>query len=356
MNGRIPNDFRNILVAQTAFLGDLVLTTPLFRALKRLYPAASLTLLTTPQAAPLAEEDPHLDRIITYDKKGGETLLAAAKKLRGEKFDLMLAPHRSHRTSILGFLSRIPTRVGYSEAGFAFLHTLKVSRPMDAHEVDRILALLMPLGAKAAPEDLRLFCGFTSAEEESVDAVLRAGGVAPGERLAGLCPGSVWATKRWPAAYWAELADRLTGAGWRVALVGGPDDRETAAKVVALAKAPLVDGVGKTKLKALPAWLIRCGLFVTNDSAPLHVAAALGVPTVAIFGPTVKSLGFFPFHENSRVVEASLDCRPCGLHGHAECPEGHFRCMLEVEPSAVFAACAALTGEPDNEVRGAGVG
>lgn len=356
MNGDDKGDFRNILVAQTAFLGDLVLTTPLFRALKRLFPAARLTLLTTPQAAPLVEEDPHLDRIITYDKKGGETLFAAAKKLRGEKFDLLLAPHRSHRTSILGFLSGVPTRVGYREAGFSFLHTRTVPRPMDAHEVDRILALLQPLGVKAKEEDRALFCGFTAAEAQSVDALLRAGGVGPGEKVAGLCPGSVWATKRWPAEYWAELADMLTGAGWRVALVGGPDDRETAAKVVALAKAELVDGVGKTKLKALPAWLSRCGLFVTNDSAPLHVAAARGVPTVAIFGPTVKSLGFFPFHVNSRVVEAPLDCRPCGLHGHAACPEKHFRCMLDVKPSAVFAVCEELLGAQETPMRGAGVG
>lgn len=345
MNGKPLVEPRSILIAQTAFLGDVVLTTPLFKAARRLWPGANITLLTTPQAAPLVEEDPHLSAVLTYDKKGGESLFSAARRLKKGGFDLMIAPHRSHRTALLGFLAGIPVRAGYAEAGFSFLYTHKVARPMALHEVDRILALLPALGAKILPSDRELFCGCTDAERAKVSAVLAAAGIEAGERVVGMSPGSVWATKRWGTEGFAELARLFTSRGRKVALIGGPDDRAVTAKVAALAGSGVYDFAGLTPLKCLPAWMERFTLFVTNDSAPLHVAAAKDVPTVAIFGPTVKSLGFFPFHAKSRVVEAKLACRPCGLHGHDACPKGHHRCMLNVSAEAVFKTCRELEGE-----------
>ena len=340
-------EFNNILVAQTAFLGDVVLTTPLFKAIKGLYPGARLTLLTTPAAKPLVEEDPYLDAILTYDKKGGESLFSALKKIRAGSFDLLLSPHRSHRTSLLGFLSGIPVRVGYEESGFSILHTRRVKRPMELHEVDRILALLSALGLEANSGDRKLAIGYTDAERAEVQEVLDANGVGPEEKLAGLCPGSAWATKRWTPEGFAAVGGALRDKGFRVVLVGGPDDREAADKVTGLLGGNAVDATGRTSLKALSAWVDRFSVFVTNDSAPLHVAAARNVPTVAVFGPTVKSLGFFPFHEKSRVAEVALACRPCGLHGGDACPLGHFRCMRDVTPEMVMEKIGELmsTGE-----------
>ncbi len=337
-------DPKRLLVIQTAFLGDVVLTTPLFRALRRLHPGAHLAALVTPQAAPLVEEDPHLDAILTYDKKGGESWAAAARKIRTGHFDAVLAPHRSHRTSLLALASGARARVGFRDAGFSWAYRRKVTRPMARHEVDRNLELLRGLGASPTAEDRVLHVGYTEGEDRAVAAVLGEAGVSPGQALAGLSPGSVWATKRWNAEGFAAVGRALQGRGWRVALLGGPDDRDVAARVADGIGPGVVNAVGRTPLKALAAWMDRLRLLVTNDSSPLHVAAARDTPTVAVFGATTQDLGFAPFHRRSRVVEADVPCRPCGLHGGDRCPQGHFRCMGEISPEAVLRACDELLG------------
>ncbi len=336
---------KRILVIQTAFLGDVVLTTPLFRALRRRFPEARVDVLVTPAAAPLVEEDPHLDGVRVYDKHGGEALRAVGERLRGG-YDAILAPHRSHRTALLAWLSRAPLRVGFRDAGLSFLYHRRVHRPRERHEVDRNLELLRGLGLIPEPADRVLHVGYTEQEAGEVDGVLREAGVEKGEPLVALAPGSVWPTKRWPAEGFGAVGRALARGGFRVVLLGGPADREVAARVAGAVGPAAVNAAGRTSLKALAAWMDRVRLLVTNDSAPLHVAAARGTPTVAVFGSTTLGLGFGPFQRASRVVEVPLECRPCGLHGRKRCPKGHFRCMRDVTPDMVLRACDALLSAP----------
>lgn len=338
-------DARRVLVVQTAFLGDVVLTTPLFRALKRVLPGCRLSALVTPEAAPLVEEDPHLDELLTYDKKGGEGFGAVLAKIRRGTHDLLVAPHRSHRTGLLALLSGVPERVGFRQAGFSWAYNRKVERPSSLHEVDRNLALVRGLGAEPLDSDRVLHVGYGAAEARAVEELLTAAAVGSDERLIGLCPGSVWATKRWSAEGYARVGRELSAQGFRVVLLGGPGDRAVCAEVARGIGPACVDAAGRTPLKALAAWMDRLALVVTNDSGPLHVAAARGTPTVAIFGATTPALGFGPFHSASRVVEADLPCRPCGKHGPQKCPEGHFRCMGQVSPESVLRAAGEILGE-----------
>ena len=341
----MPTSFNRILVVQTAFLGDVVLTTPLFRALRRRFPEARLDALVTPAAAPLVEENPHLDAVLTYDKRGRDLLPGLARRLRGEGYDLLLAPHRSHRTALLGWMSRIPLRIGFRDGGFGLLYHRRVPRPLDRHEVDRNLELLRGIGQEPQPEDRVLHVGYTDREAREVEGVLGGAGVAPDEPVAALAPGSVWATKRWTVEGFAAVGRGLRHRGYRVVLLGGPGDREVARQVARGIGPGVVDAAGRTSLKALAAWMDRVALLVTNDSSPLHVAAARGTPVVAVFGATTLDLGFGPFHGRSRVVQADLPCRPCGLHGGRTCPEGHFRCMRDIPPEAVLEACDELLGQ-----------
>lgn len=337
-----------ILVIQMAFPGDMVLTTPLFRALKRLYPETSLTLMASPRSAALVEEDPFLDEVLIFDKKT-TSVWEIGKRLRGIGFDLVLSPHRSHRTSLISWLSRSPVRVGFDVAGFGFLHNRRVVRLEGIHEVDKNLLLLHGLDEGPEEEDRVLHVGYTETEEEEVAGEMNAAGLATDANLVGMSPGSVWPTKRYPAASFAEVGRALVEKGCRVALIGGPDDKEACAEVARLIGEGAYNFAGTTSLKALAAWLDRFNLLVANDSAPLHVAAARDLATVAIFGPTVRELGFYPFHRRSRLVEVELDCRPCGLHGHKSCPEEHFRCMEELEPRWVIEACEELLEEGSGE-------
>ncbi len=339
-----------ILVIQTAFLGDVVLTTPLFRGLRRLHPEAHLAALVTPQAAPLLEEDPHLDALLTYDKNGGESFGEALRKIRRGRFDLLVAAHRSHRTALLALFSGVPRRVGFREAGFPWAYTRRVHRPAEAHEVDRNLALLGGLGKGPAPGDRELHVGYTPREEAEVRHILDEAGVRPGDSVVGLCPGSVWATKRWSPEGFAAVGRDLRREGHRIVLLGGPEDVEVVGAVAEQIGEGTVLAAGRTTLKALAAWMDRITVLVTNDSAPLHVAAARGTPTVAIFGATTRTLGFAPFHRCSAVVEVDLECRPCGPHGGKNCPEGHFRCMVDVDPDDVLREVRRLmtAGEGEN--------
>ncbi|MBE0617956.1 MAG: glycosyltransferase family 9 protein, partial [Proteobacteria bacterium] len=243
-------DPRRLLVVQTAFLGDVVLTTPLFRALRRLYPETRLAALVTPQAAPLVEEDPHLDEVLTYDKKGGESWAAAVRKVWAGRYDTVVAPHRSHRTSLFALASGAGKRVGFRDAGFSWAYTRRVPRPLARHEVDRNLELLQGLGEAPQPEDRVLHVGYTEQELSEVTRVLEDTKVAATARLAGLSPGSVWATKRWSAEGFAALGRALQGRGWRIVLLGGPDDREVAEKVARAIGPGVVNAAGRTSLKA----------------------------------------------------------------------------------------------------------
>jgi heptosyltransferase-2 len=150
-------------------------------------------------------------------------------------------------------------------------------------------------------------------------------------------PGAAWATKRWLAERFSELCRRLKSEGLTPVLIGGPGDAALGGEIARASGAANL--VGRTDLEELKSLMGRLSLFVTNDSGPMHLAAAAGVPVVAIFGATTRELGFFPYGAGHRVVEAPLSCRPCGLHGAKACPEGHFLCMRLLSVNQVHQAC-----------------
>jgi heptosyltransferase-2 len=213
---------------------------------------------------------------------------------------------------------------------------------MRLHEVDRNLSLLRGLGEEPQVSDRHLHVGYTEREVAEVRAVLAAEGIPRNAMIVGLCPGSIWGTKRWPAEHYAAVGREFVHRGRHVVILGGPDDRAVAEEVAQGIGPGAHNVAGKTSLKALAAWMDKLELLITNDSSPLHVAAARGTATVAIFGATVPAMGFGPFHSQSLVVENEMACRPCSLHGPKACPKGHFRCMTQLLPASVIAAADEL--------------
>lgn len=324
----------NILIFNPSFMGDSVLTTPLLKAVKQKLPESRVTFCVRPENAPLFEGVDFIDEVMTFDKRGTEAgfggLLSFVKKIKAKKFDLAITPHMSFRSSLIMFMSGIPERAGFVESAFSAAYTMSCAKDLTYQEPERYLLLFERAfghfpGEVVTPEVYQ-----DKALTEKYRAEL-------GEKLIGINPGSVWATKKWPAENYAAVADMLKDRGYTPVILGAEADRADADRLLSAAKHDHVNMCGKTPLRELPALISAFEYMVTNDSGPMHIAVASGVPCVAIFGPTTRELGFFPYDEVSKVAEISgLSCRPCGKHGHDKCRKGHFKCMKEIKPENVL--------------------
>ncbi len=335
-----------ILLVQTAFLGDVILTTPLLAALRRAYPHAELTIMVTPAAAPLVAAHPALDAVLVDDKRGAGRglggLVRLVRTLRARRFTVAIAAQKSIRTALALRGAGIPRRIGFATARAATLYTERVPRPVDAHDRDRLLGLLAPLGITTfEPAALQPWVAVDAPTRARARALLASHRIA-GRPLAAICPGSAWRTKRWPAPSYAALVRTLDAEGYRCLLLGGPDERALTAAVAETAGGLAVDLGGATDLPLLAAVLAEVAVVVTNDSAPMHVATAVGAPQVAIFCATVPAQGYAPLGRRAVVVERDLACRPCGPHGGERCPRGTDDCMELVTVDEVRAAVARV--------------
>jgi heptosyltransferase II len=342
-----------VLVVQTSFLGDTVLTLPLFSEIKRRFPETRLAVLCGPQSGEILADQPAIDEIIIDDKKGADRGLLGmwrkARVLKEQGFTIAVSPHKSFRSALLLFLAGIPYRVGFRQsAGWFFFHSL-ADRVSDRHDVERNLSILNAFEIR--PEDCRrnVEIEINRDAQETVKRVFRSAGVAGGGQIFGLNPGSVWPTKRWPAERYARLVELLKEKyTCEVLLFGGPEDSEIVAEIQRRSGNRAISLVGKIALHHLPAALSRCDLFITNDSGPMHIAVARGVWVVAIFCATTPSLGFYPYSRRAVVVEKDLPCRPCGSHGGRRCPLGTDDCMRLVQAEDVMRAVDRVLGQSDN--------
>lgn len=346
-------EHRRFVVVQTAFPGDVVLTLPLVQTLRHRWPDSQVGFVAIPAAAALLSNHPDISEVLVYDKRGIDRgvsgALRFARRLRERQFDAALVPHRSFRSALIVQLAGIPRRVGFSTSAGKFLFSDFVSYDPAAHEVDRNLALLGPFGINSG--FLSLPSLYPSADDVAVvDAFLRSwqekGGKAG--RWVAVAPGSVWTTKRWPESHFLALARKVVDAGWNVALVGGKEDRCLCERIQeAAGRGHVLNAAGDLSFLQSAELLRRSDLLVSNDSAPAHVATAMRVPVVSLFGPTVPSFGFAPRGPRDVVVERhDLTCRPCSIHGGTKCPIGTFECMIGITPEQVFREMESILVSP----------
>lgn len=339
----------NIAVWNTAFLGDAILTLPLLQTLRMHYPQASIDFYVRKGFSGLFKSGPAVNNVYEYDKRGKQKSFGASiafgRELREKHYDIWISAHQSLRSAFIAAQSRAKMRIGYDTPKFnRIFYTNTVARRFsELHEVDRLLQLVNPLGISELSEWPEIVLSPDVREKTAAFfAPLK------NRPVLGLHPGSVWATKRWPAGYFAEVARMALAKGARVVLFAGPGEEETAAEVLAGASAgyalgqgsdaDIIDLSGKLSIPELAAYIAGLGCYISNDSGPMHLAWAQHVPLVAIFGPTVQSLGFAPRGENSTLLEVqNLECRPCGLHGPQVCPKGHHRCMRDLTAETIWA-------------------
>jgi 3-deoxy-D-manno-octulosonic-acid transferase/heptosyltransferase-1 len=374
-------EFRRILLIKLSAFGDVVHTLPVLHELRRRYPDARIDWLTKPVNAPLIHDHPALDGVIAFPDAewrqpfgAGRRPLAAlvtlAKALRGGHHDLVVDLQGQFRSALCALFTGAPVRIGFDRprrevraatgrdlprgarenawagaregAWLAYTHRIPLES-LDVHAVDRNLRLGLLLGFEPQPPDF----SFPIADDVTVRAMalLREHGMnePPGTRgLVLIAPGTVWETKRWAVAGFAAVARHFLASGMDVALVGATRDRSECHAVAGLAPG-VADLCGRTSLIELAALTRRATVVVANDSGPMHLAAALGRPTIALFGPT-DPLRLGPYGQADGAVSSGEPCAPCYLRTLRQCPHGH-ACMQGIAADDVIARAESMMSQ-----------
>jgi lipopolysaccharide heptosyltransferase II len=336
-------DLRRILIIRMSSLGDIILTTPVLRLLRQYCPEAQIEFLVKVEYQDVLREHPCVDRLWLLDTR--QPLRHTLRQLRQTRYDLVLDLHRTLRSRVLyrGVLSR--RRLAYGK------RTLR--RALLVHLKWNILRAKIPVPELYAVPLRRL--GMTAplaATEMYVDAESRAAMrqdlaqalAAPTERpLLAVAPGARWPTKRWPVERFAQVAqDLATRHDAGVVILGDAHDELMAAELCRRLSVPVLNRVGQLSLMQTAALLQHAHLLLSNDSGLMHMATALQVPVVAVFGPTVPEFGFYPFQAQAQVLSQPMPCRPCSTKGSNRCPRRHHDCMQRVSSAQVFAAADAM--------------
>jgi heptosyltransferase II len=329
---------RTVLVLRFSAVGDVVLTAPALDALRMAWPDARIVYAVKQRLAHLVEHNPNVDEVIGLGE--GEGPLAYARRLRAARPTSVLDLHGKIRSRILRALLPGVPKVVWRKRDFRDTLPVKLAlRPYHASMLfaDRYHAAVEALVGRPLPKGkLRYFLG--PGDLAAADEALRAAGLDPARPLLGLSPGANWATKRWPLERFAGLARRALARGLQVAVQGSAAEAPFGSEVARLAPGA-ADLSGKLDLRALGGFIARCAAFVANDSGPMHMARALGVPTLAFFGSTDPTMFDFRGHE---ALFAGVPCAPCSFFGRRRCPRGHFRCMLDLDEERAWGALQPL--------------
>jgi heptosyltransferase-2 len=329
---------KKFLIIQTAFLGDVVLATAVAEKLHSFYPGSQIDFLVRAGNEGLFDNHPFVRQVWVWNKKKQKylSLLRTARLLRKEKYDYAINLQRFATTGFLTLFSGAKIKIGFSKNPLSAFFTYRYAHEVSTsdgtgfkHETDRNQQLIATLTDSASAKP-RLY-----PSEQDYARVAEFIGDAPFITIA---PASVWFTKQYPESKWIDFIDTIKSQN--VYLLGGPGDKELCDRIrKASSHKAIFNLAGKLNYLQTCALMKAAVMNYTNDSAPLHFASAMNAAVTAVYCSTIPAFGFGPLSLNSYIVqlEDALYCRPCGLHGYRQCPEGHFKCALSIETSQLLA-------------------
>jgi heptosyltransferase-2 len=339
---------RRILVRATNWVGDVVMTLPALEAIRETFPTSTISVLAKPWVVPLLENHPAVDNVIPYRKKEGRAvdlyeLIRIVRLIRGQDFDLAILFQNAFEAGLLAYLGGVKFRLGYNTDGRGFLLNYRIKRSeavLKAHQVEYYLFLLRAVGWEGETRDPSLH--LAEKDLEKAKALLRSKGVKEGDFLIGLSPGAIFGeAKRWPPERFARIGDWAVERWKAKALIMGSQKEMHICKALERSMSHrALDLSGQTTLGEAAALVRQCQFFLSNDSGLMHIAAALGVPTMAVFGST-NPVTTGPRGLKTRIVRHQIECAPCLK---PECPTDH-RCMLSIEPEEVWEAMETFRRE-----------
>ena len=343
-NGAIEFDkLSRILLIRLSSLGDILLVTPLLNLLRTACPQAQIDVLVKAEFRDLLCAHPGIARLLTFDSR--QPLLRTLRALRADPYDLALDLHCTPRSQF--FLRGIQARrkLTYNKRVLrrALLVRIGWNTLRDVTSVPELYAApLRRLGLTGRLDAPTMYLAPESAE--AVEGhIARSLSHASHQHLLAVAPGARWPTKRWPMEHFATVAQELAREKQAaVVILGGPGEEELCRNLCDQLDVPVINGAGTLSLMQSAALLSRCRLLISNDSGLMHMATALQVPVVAIFGPTVQEFGFYPFQAHAEVVSEPLPCRPCSTKGSMRCPRVHHACMQDIPSARVLAAASTM--------------
>ncbi len=333
-----------ILIIQTAFLGDSVLILPMIQKLKEKFPASILKVLCIPSTKELFENSPYIDGVIVYDKRGKQksfwNYLRIIKQINEQKFTRVYSPHRSFRSSLLVLLSGVKNSAAFDIASCSFFYKTKIKYYSAKHEVARNLDLI---GYDTSGENWKVLpvVSINSTVEIKINKLIEN---LRNKDVVAVAPGSVWSTKIYPQEYFIEAINFLVNQNYYVILIGGVDDEKLCSNMAHKFNTGVESFAGKLSVIESIALLKKCSFLISNDSAPTHLGMIADIPTLTIYCSTVPEFGFYPYNQKSRSISLDgLECKPCGIHGHMECPIKTFDCGKKLLPEVLIASLKELS-------------
>lgn len=313
---------KRILILQTAFTGDVILSTPIAEAIHASNPSSEIDYLVRKGNEGLFKNHPFVGEVMVWDKSKDKykNLFRILRKIRQKRYDVIVNCQRFAASGFITAFSGAQIKIGFDKNPFSFLfnHTVKHEIGNGQHECVRNLALLKPINIAGKTKPVLY------PPKNPIDSSLK---------YVTISPASVWFTKQWPAEKWVELL-RSIPENLGIYLLGGPGDKNLCDEILRKAEISRAENLcGKISLLESAAVIRDAEMNFVNDSAPMHLASAVNAPVAAIYCSTVPSFGFGPLSDQSFIIETdqNLSCRPCGLHGKKACPEGHFRCALTID-------------------------
>jgi heptosyltransferase-2 len=331
---------KKILVIRLSSLGDVVLSTVVFRNIKEKYPDSRVCVLVKEEFVDVFKVNPYLDEIIAFSKEDG--LIAKIKQIRKERFDIVIDLHHNIRSNIITFFSGAKKTTRYKKDIFArryLVYRKKLMKPI-MHTVERYLEAISRINVDGKYKNPQIF--LTEKEIKRAKIKLKSIRSNLPQVLIGVNLGAKHKTKKWPSAKYKELIQKLLAKNYTPVLLGSKEDLEFSKEVI-LGFGPhtlheIFNLAGKTDLRELMAVIKTCRVLITPDTGAMHIAGALKVPVVALFGPTTLDFGFGPWGGENTVIQKDLPCRPCSLHAKDKCAENTFDCLNLITTDEVINA------------------
>jgi len=327
-----------ILVIQTAFIGDALLTLPMIEKLKENFKNSLIDVVCIPSTEEIFSASPFVNEVLVLDKKKKHksiyNLLKFAKSIKQKQYTRIYSPHRSLRTSLIVMQSGVRETYGFANSAFFHVYKNLVEYSYAKHEVQRNLDLI---GFNYISDNWKIIPKLKLNENSSIKIQTFLAENYLSEKIIAVAPGSVWETKKYPLEHFVEIISHFTDLDYKIILLGGESDKVLCENIARNFEKNVISAGGKFSLVETIEILKNVKLLLTNDSAPTHLGVCADIPVLTIYCSTIPAFGFFPYNKKSFYISYDdLKCKPCGLHGYEKCPISTFDCGYKLKPNIII--------------------